>query len=82
MDSLISEMEQLLLCGREDCNIQDIIGNYKYHSNCQIISTILPVILVILDTLMFNIFVSTVIINFLTSIHFPLNKLVETHYHY
>ncbi|XP_015363636.1 PREDICTED: uncharacterized protein PFB0145c-like [Diuraphis noxia] len=27
MDSLISEMEQLLLCGREDCNIQDIIGD-------------------------------------------------------
>ncbi|CAI6361867.1 unnamed protein product [Macrosiphum euphorbiae] len=26
MDSLISEMEQLLLSGREDSNIQDIIG--------------------------------------------------------
>ncbi|XP_026808525.1 interaptin-like [Rhopalosiphum maidis] len=26
MDSIISEMEKLLLSGREDCNIQDIIG--------------------------------------------------------
>lgn len=36
MDSLIFEMEKLLASGREDCDIQDIIGKKKNNNNIYI----------------------------------------------